>query len=368
MTLALRELRRRPGGFILPTGILLLLALLLLYPSAVLDGLYQDSTGGVRTAPGDLIVYSEDANRVLLRSRIEPEVRAQVEAVPGVARATAFDALLLTGTVVGRAEPVGLAVLASEAPLGSQVPAPGEALVDATLRERAGVAEGDELQVGPFRVPVTVVGFVSDTNLWFQAGVVVDKGTWLAMLGLSADAGDPVAASAAAGSQALLVAVDPAADAVAVAAAIDQATGGDVTDTLTRAAAVRAMPGVAEQESTFGYIRGVTLGVAFVVVGLFLSFVTLERAGLYAVLKAVGASSRQLYFGVVAQVLLITITAVLLATVATWGLTHIPLELPTTMRMARLVETLVTLGSTALIGSTLALRRVVRIDPASAIG
>jgi putative ABC transport system permease protein len=145
------------------------------------------------------------------------------------------------------------------------------------------------------------------------------------------------------------------------------ATGGQ-TETLTRAEAVRAMPGIEQQQSTFGYIRAVTLTVALVVVGLFLSFVTLERAPLYAVLKAVGASSRQLFVGMVAQVLLITVVAVLAAALVTWGLTQIPFELPTVMRLARVVETLVALGATAVAGSALSLRRVVAIDPADAIG
>jgi putative ABC transport system permease protein len=125
---------------------------------------------------------------------------------------------------------------------------------------------------------------------------------------------------------------------------------------------------VREQATIFGYIKAVTLTVALVVVGLFLSFLTLERTPLYAVLKAVGASSRQLFTGVVAQAVIITLVAVLTAVLVTWGLTHVPLGLPATMRFERVVETLVALGFTAIAGSVVSLRRVVNIDPASAIG
>lgn len=88
----------------------------------------------------------------------------------------------------------------------------------------------------------------------------------------------------------------------------------------------------------------------------------------YAVLKALGMSSRQLFTGVVTQVLLVTFTAAIVALAATWGLTHVPLELPTTMRPVRFVETLGALGVTSVVGSVLSLRRVVRVDPAAAIG
>jgi putative ABC transport system permease protein len=225
------------------------------------------------------------------------------------------------------------------------------------------VKRGSRLSVGPFRVPITVVGFTHGTNLLFSHGFVVDKSTWLAVWNAQ---GSP-AAAAATPSQALLVKLDPRADAGRVASAIDRATRHR-TETFTRDAAVRAMPGVEQQQTTFGYIRIVTLGVALLVVGLFLSFVTLERAPLYAVMKAVGASSRQLFVGMVLQVLGITDLALYLAALATWALTRALVDLPSEMRMARFIQTAIALRVAALVGAAMSLRRVARIDPAEAIG
>jgi putative ABC transport system permease protein len=112
----------------------------------------------------------------------------------------------------------------------------------------------------------------------------------------------------------------------------------------------------------------VTFTVALVVVGLFLSFLTLERAPLYAAMKAIGASSSQLSFGMVMQVLWITDVALYLAILATWLLTKLPIELPTELRMSRIMETGFALRTAALVGASLSLRRVMRIDPADAIG
>lgn len=366
MKMALRELLRRPQSFAVPASILVLLALLLLYPSAILDGLTESTTGALRTAPADLIVYSDDAKASLMRSRIDAPTRAQIEAVDGVAAVDAFDVVMLGSTVTDRAEPVGLAVLSSERAIGPEVPAPGEAYVDRTLQESAGIEEGDELVVGPFDESVRVVGFADDINLFFQAGMVVHPTTWRAMLGQTVD---PAAEEAAGGepAQTMFVTVADDADVYAVAAAIDEATAG-ATMTITPTEALRSLPGMAQQQTTFGAIRMVTLGVALVVVGLFLSFVTLERTPLYAVLKALGMSSRQLFTGVVVQVLMVTLTAALLAAALTWVLTQLPLELPTSMKTVRLAETLVALGATSVLGSVLSLRKVARVDPASAIG
>jgi putative ABC transport system permease protein len=383
MKMAARELLRRPRGFAVPAGILVLLALLLLYPSAILDGLNDNTTGALRTAPADLVVYAENAKSSLLRSRIDPRVREQVETADGVAEVSSFDVVLLGALKEGEGEAIGLAVMTSERPIGPDLPESGEAYIDASLRESAGLNEGDTVLVGPLSVPVEVIGFTHDTNLFFQAGMVVAQDTWRQALGadvapvVTDPAGTPDAPDALAPpgapeapelpDQALFISVEPGADPLVVADAVDEATEG-ATNTITPAQAVASLPGMSQQSTTFGYIRAVTLGVALVVVGLFLSFVTLERTPLYAVLKALGMSSRQLFTGVVTQVLLITFTAALVALAATWGLTHVPLELPTTLRPVRFVETLVALGVTSVVGSILSLRRVVRVDPASAIG
>lgn len=377
MRLFWRELLRKPRSFLVPVGTLLLLALLLLYPSAILDGVVQDGTAALRNAPADLIVYAHDANGVILRSQITPGTRRDVASVAGIESVATFDVMLLTGRVFeDNAEPLGFAVIASDGEIGDVVPKIGEALADNSLKGKGGLGLGSKVMIGPFHHAVTVTGFTSGTNLLFSGGLVVNKSTWLAALGDNggaaageelANAPDERARMAAAGSQALLVTLADGADAADVAAAIDEKTGG-TTDTMTRSAAVKAMPGVSQQEATFGYIRMVTFTVALVVVGLFLSFLTLERAPLYAAMKAIGASSSQLSFGMVLQVLWITDVALYAAILATWLLTRLPIELPTELRMARIMETGIALRTAALVGASLSLRRVMRIDPADAIG
>ena len=51
----------------------------------------------------------------------------------------------------------------------------------------------------------------------------------------------------------------------------------------------------------FNQIIGVTLVIAVVVVALFFALLTVERVGLYGMLKAIGARSRTLFGGVVAR-------------------------------------------------------------------
>ena len=84
MKLALRELRRRPGRFVTATLILLLIALLLMFLGGLVDGLIGNSTGAVRAQKADGIVFASTARDSFLRSRIDPSLRSEIEATPGV--------------------------------------------------------------------------------------------------------------------------------------------------------------------------------------------------------------------------------------------------------------------------------------------
>jgi putative ABC transport system permease protein len=372
MRLALRELVRRPKAFALPVATLILLALFLLYPASVLDGLYDASTGALRRVDGQLVVYRSDAYRSLFRSRIDPVVRAEVAGVAGVDQVSGFGAVLVSGEVAPRSQPVGVALIGSEQVArtgdgdgdgdGTAALQPGEALADRSL-QADGLTAGARLLVGPFRVPVVIVGYTDDRSLLLRGGLLVPLATWHEVLGAS----QPDSRLRDDASPVLVLRLVPGADAAAVAQAVDAATGG-LTETVSVADAVRALPGVQQQDLTFGLIRAVTLLVATVVVALFLSFVVLERAPLYAVLKAIGASSAQLFRGVLAQVVLATGFAVIVAVAITWALgAVVPLGLPIMLHGSRVVETTVGLVATAVIGSSLSLRRVIRIDPAAAI-
>jgi putative ABC transport system permease protein len=309
----------------------------------------------------------------MARSEVKSDIRQKVDAVPGTAQVATFEVLPFGATAEGHPEPLGLALTASNQALGAaKAPAPGEGVADVSLRTRQGLTEGTKLLVGPYKVPITIVGFTTGTNLFFAGGMVVHPLTWLlALSGFPSPPPEGMAAAATAAadgdSQALLITVDKGVNPAEVATAVDRATDGQ-TQVFTRDEAIRAMPGIEQQEATFGYMRAITLIVALVVVALFLSFMTLEKAPLYAALKAIGAASQQLYLALVVQVLLITAAAVASAALITFALSRLPSQLPTVMQPGRVIQATVALALTAVLGSALSLRRVVNVDPADAIG
>ena len=365
MNIGLRELRRKPLRFGAAGAALVLLTVLLLLLGGFLDGLFLGSTGFLRAQKAELITFSSDAKKSLLRSRIDPAERAQVAGVAGVEGTDGLGIVLLGATVPGRTEVASAAVVGYQGAVTGvpDPPAPGEAYADRRL-EADGVQVGQTLLLGPQRVPITVVGWVSDTSYLLQGGLWTEPGTWRNVLASARpDANLPDGTF-----QALAVTTAPGADPTQVAAAIDAATGGSTT-TVTRQDAVLSLPGIKEQQGTFTAIISVTLVVAGLVVALFFALLTLERIGLYGVFKAIGASTGQIFSGVVVQAVVLGVVSFAIGAATAWLLSRpIPAAVPLQLVPGRVVVTGVLLVVMAVVGSAFSLRRVVKVDPASAIG
>lgn len=365
MKLGLRELFRQPTRFATAAVILTLIAILLMFLGGLLDGLIRSATGAVRAQDADAIVYSEESQASFLRSRIEPEMRADIEALDGVEQVGGLGVVQLGARVPGNGprDLANVGVWGYElAPEGvPEPPAPGEAWADEVL-QADGVDIGDELLVGPSRTPITVIGWVEDTSFNGQAGLWADVGTWRSVLAENR----PDAVLPEGVFQSLVV---RSADGETVAAQINAAFGDEV-EALTIPDAIEAIPGVTEQRTTFNQILGVTVIIALVVIALFFALLTVERTALYGVLKAIGASSRTIFAGLAAQAVVLTLIA---SAVAGLGVVLLDLiipagSIPLFISAGRILTSVILLLVAAIVGSAFSLRRVLRIDPASALG
>ena len=305
MRLALQEMRRRPGRFATAAVLLTLIAMLLMLLGGLLDGLIQRSTGAIRAQRADLVVFSATAEKSFLRSRITPEMRAQVEAVPGVSNVGGVGVTQLGARVPGNGprDLIDVALFGYEVPPRG-VPLPpevGEAYADSILQED-GVRRGETLTVGPARTPVRIVGFVDDVSYSGAGTLWASPATWRDVQ----NANRPALSVGPGVFQALVVRTER--NASSVARAIDRATGG-ATETVSSTEAADSIGGVRQQRSVFNQIIAVTLVVATVVVALFFALLTVERIGLYGMLKAIGARSRTLFGGVVVQAMVVALVA-----------------------------------------------------------
>ncbi|MCU0301802.1 MAG: ABC transporter permease [Candidatus Nanopelagicales bacterium] len=366
MNLAIAEFRRAKGRFASITGALSLIVFLVLVLGALADGLFFGGTGAVRSSTAQAYAFSQDAEGSLIRSRLPLSDEAELEAVPGVTQATAIGALITTtSSVPGGADVVVMGFVPEADPAGvpsrvaeGRLPSPDQpegVAVDAALADQ-GLGIGATLDVGGVRQPV--VGVVEDAQYQSLPTVWVALDTYGDMRAAvrPESAGQPLQASTF--GLALAEGTDPAT--LSAPAGIAIASNEET---------YLSIPGVREQRSSLDAIIYASLAVGGLVVALFFALVVLEKRELFAALKALGASSSKLGSGVVLQALGATATAVVIGAVAARAVGFLlPEGVPFLFRPETLVVSAVLTVLAGVIGAVLSLRRISRIDPATALG
>lgn len=360
MMLALNEIRRGRGRFAAIIGALSLIVFLVLTLAALGDGLFFGSTGAVRNTTATAYAFDKEAEGSLIRSSLKESEVAKVARADGVTKASPVGVLLgAADTPAGEQDVAVFGVAAGGAGVPTtltegRLPAPGEdgtAAIDQSLAD-AGVAIGDTVSVGP--VEAEVVGIVTEANYQLQPTVWTSVTTWREMR----NAVRPE-----------FTGVTDDINAVAIEGAPGVAPTVPGLSVLTAEETGLAIPGVAQQRSTLNTIIYTALAVAALVVALFFALIVLEKRELFAALKALGTSTAKLGWGVVVQAAVATAIGIVIGAIVSRLLGMVlPEQVPTLFR----TDTLITIAAFTLVagilGAALSLRRIARIDPATAIG
>lgn len=364
--LAVKEILRGKGRFASIIASLSLIVFLVLTLGALADGLFYGATGAVRSSTADAYAFSQQAEGSLIRSSITADQVAQLAAAPGVAAASGVGVLLSSGTVDGQLTDVsvfgvgdggvGLPAEVSE----GRLPGPGEtgvAAIDSALAKDLGAGIGDTVTVGP--VTLNIVGIAPDVSYQGQPTVWTSVTDWREMR----NAVRPEFTGITDDVSAVALQLADDATTAQVAAAVPG------IGVLTAAETGLAIPGVEQQASTLNAIIYTALAVAALVVALFFALVVLEKRELFAALKALGTPTRRLGAGVVVQALIATGVGIIIGAVASRGLGMLlPEGVPALFRPETLATITVFTLVAGVLGALFSLRRIAKIDPATAIG
>lgn len=371
MKLALSEIRRTRGRFASVTAALSLIVFLVLVLSALADGLWLGATGALRNTGSDVFTFSSDGRKSFIRSRMSEADVARVAAVPGVSDAGGVGTLLGTGSGPQGELDIALFGFMPGRPGGPEKVAEGRGLTpgdeysgiaDQSFKDR-GVKIGDRLKFTGSDQAIEVVGFANDTRYQLQPTLWTSINSWRSIR----DQARPELRGRPDAINFVAVAVADGESPVTVADRITSAVNG--TESLTQIGAILALPGTEQQRSTFDTIVYVTFAIAGLVVALFFALLTLEKRNLFAMLKALGASTRYLVSGTLLQAFFCCVAGLIAGGILAAILGEV---LPTSIPAIFLPRTAATLAIatviTGLSGAALSLRRISRIDPASALG
>lgn len=353
------EDRRRAVLSLLGIGAGLLMVLLM---SGLLTGMTKQETAYIDGSPADLFV-SQRGVRTLQMSTTELPADAldRVRAVPGVSWA---ESLRHTTTIVGSGEGRLISYLFGFDPEGGHggprelsagaLPGPGEVVLDAAGARQLHLGIGDTIAV--FGTPLRVSGLVRGLTGLGNTTMFVTTGQFAQMIGPGTNfvivgAQPPVSAEVLSGR---------------IAAAVPEATvqtrqqfSGEQARTIED-----LYTDVVRTMIAAGFL------IALALVGLTLSTVTSSKLREYGVVKSLGATTGKLTRTVVSQAVWAIVAAMGVATLLALGMAFgVSKAMPGMLLVIEPGSVLLTTLGAVLVGVPAAmvpLRRVLRVDPASA--
>lgn len=363
MFVAFKEIRRSLGRFSLLTFAVALLVLLLLFFQAVAGTLTSGLTGGLDSSSAEILVYDEQARGNPATSILAPTVQAEVAAAADVAATAPIGLSVFTATTDGAEIDVQLV---GGDPSGPSFPA------DLAAGRFPG-ARGEALFSGSsFDDPIEIGQQLAVEGVVFRVVGTADDAAFNVLPTLYVLFEDFVSASQARAGAPIDVApsligvtVADGAEPVAVARSLTESIDG--IEALDRSSAVDALPGVGQITQSFSILYVLLYVVVTIVTGVFFLILTVQKKDALVLLRAVGASSRDVISSVLIQVLVVVGLGALVGTAVTAALLALTRDVfgaglsPTTT--ATTVGLIVVLGLVASVG---AVRRVLAIDPASA--
>jgi putative ABC transport system permease protein len=360
--LAGTEIRRAKLRFGLLTGAVALLVFLVLLLSTLSGALIGALVGALQGLRADGVVYAEFARDNIAASRLAPETVAAVGDVPGVASAAGIATFTTSASIAGTQSDVqvfGFTVDAPGSPGGltdGRLPTgPGEVAIDGAA------AIGDTIILDPAGTVLTVVGTLRGAQFNALPTLYVDSSSYddafsATNPGLPFVPINAVAFDVTDGSDVRQVAAD-------ISASVPEVTGYTLED------AVSLIPGIESITQSFGILVGLTFVIGIVVIGFFFLILTVQKLRPFTLLRAIGTSTPRLAATVLIQitivVLVASVIALALTLLAVQGLnTGIPVILNPTL----IIGTVMAVWLFSLLAGLLSVRRIARIDPATAVG
>jgi len=378
--LALKEIWRGRGRFILFSMVIALITVLVLFVAALAEGLGSGNREYLEKLNADLIVYQSNVDLSVGASRLGVDRLSEIRRVPGVQAVgpigTANAALVLDDDK----KPLNVALIGVEPGLPGEPPAlkgeglrsrrSKEAVIDRQTALRAGLGVGDTLTVKSIQdtkeqfYNLRVVGISDNRQFSLQPSVFVPISTWDEIRPQAAIGGVPDAEVVA---NVIGVQVANPAEAAAVAKQIER----DVKDVVAvdRVTAYEATPGYSAQQSTLDTQGYFALLIGVLVIGGFFQILTLQKVAQIGMLKAIGASNLTVGLASIIQIIAVTVIGVFIGAVVTFLLSlSFPPTIPIVFAPSAVWTAVVSLLLIGPIGGLVSVRYSLKVEPLTALG
>jgi putative ABC transport system permease protein len=374
--LALKEVIRNKGRFMLVALVIALITLLVLFIAALGEGLANGNRQYVANLDAQLVAFLAKSDYSISASRLERNTVETVRRVDGVADAGPI--YTSSTEIVSLPAPLKVSMLGVEAGRPGMPAilegrefrsgAAREAVMDRNVALRSGLQVGDVIQIRSTQgtkdqfFDLEIVGLVDGQSYFFQPAIFVPPATWEKIrpqseAELASDTPYPNIIA--------VKLVDPSqADAMSVRLA-DKVSNIEVADLQTT---INTIPGYSAQQSTVQTQGVFTLLIGILVIGGFFQIQILQKVPQIGVLKAIGSSNGVVGLSAVIQIVVVTALGVGIGA----GMTYLfslgfPPTIPLVFNGARSLIAVALLLLIGPLGGMVSIIYAVRIEPLKAL-
>ncbi|MEP7134026.1 MAG: ABC transporter permease [Chloroflexota bacterium] len=374
--LALKEVLRNRGRFLLVSMVIALITLLVLFIAALGEGLANGNRQYVANLDAQLIVFLDKSDYSITASRLDTNTARTLRRVDGVSDA---GPIYTSNTeIVSLEEPLKVSMLGVEADRPGMPPLlegrafrGGEArevVIDRGVALRSGIKIGDTLEIRSTQgvddkfFTLTVVGVVAGQSYFFQPTVFVPPATWekirpQSAADLNSDIPFPN-----------IIAVkltDPSQVEVMKTRLVDQVSKIQAADLNTT---INNIPGYSAQQGTVQTQGFFTLLIGVLVIGGFFQIQILQKVPQIGVLKAIGSSNGVVGWAAVIQIIVVTAIGVGIGGVFTYLFSlGLPPTIPFVFNGVRSFAAIILLLLIGPVGGLVSIIYAVRIEPLKAL-
>lgn len=377
--LAVKEVWRNRGRFLMVSLVIALITLLVLFIAALGEGLGNGNREYISKLDGELIAFQAKSDLLINASRLERGRLAAVRRVDGVMDAGMLGASSVTLMLDGENEPLKVALLGVDvghvgeppAVAGSQLSTDlaDEVIIDKNTAIRSDLTIGD---IATIRVTqgtrdefydLRIVGIADGQQYGLQPALFAPFFTW--------DRVRPKSEAEVNGENVVgnivIIKLGNPENAEMVAAQLESQVRN--IDIATIDDTIQALPGYSAQQSTLNTQGAFTLFIGVLVIGGFFQIQILQKVAQIGVLKAIGTANPIVAISAVIQIIVVTAIGVLIGGVLTFifSLTFPP-TVPIVFKGTTSLIAVIALLLIGPIGGLVSIRYAVKIEPLKALG
>lgn len=360
MFLSLKEIKDSKLRYSLLIGIVFLIATVVLFLAGLASGLADGFKEGIVAWNATGVVLNKDSNKIVEASRLTVQdldsVKASKKAPVG------FSSALISKKIEDDSK-TNIAVfginsnsfIAPKLTKGNIFKNNGEVVLGSKLADELKVKIGDTVHIGSLKEKLTVVGLTEDMT-YSMSPIVYTSIPTLSNIKFGTIPEDS--------NQTIIngiVVKDTNIDDVKLTdKQLDKNTIDEFIDNL---------PGYSAQSLTLNTMVYVLIGIAAIVIGIFMYVLTMQKKQLFGILKAQGISTKTIAISVISQSFIIAFVGSLLSFIITFGISFIlPGSLPFSLHLNEWLMYCGLLTIIATLGGVFCVPGITKIDPITAIG